>query len=150
MATWDDKGFSRFLDDLAARGLEVMLTELDCIDKGAPSDIGGRDAAVAAACKHYLDVSLANRAVTTVINWGLSDRNSWVISGGDPLAKRDDGLRPQPLPFGRPAPEAGLSGDRRGIAQRPEACALAPAGPGRRLAVVSPAKAQSGQHGAYR
>jgi endo-1,4-beta-xylanase len=99
MATFDDAGFSRFLDELAARGLEVMLTELDCIDKGAPSDIAARDAAVAAAYKHYLDVALANRAVTVVINWGLSDRNSWVVSGGDPLAKRDDGQRPRPLPF---------------------------------------------------
>jgi len=99
MAHFNEKGFSRFLDELAARGLEVMLTELDCIDKGAPSDIAGRDAAVAAAYRQYLDVALASRAVTTVINWGLSDRHSWVISGGDPLAKRDDGQRPRPLPF---------------------------------------------------
>jgi endo-1,4-beta-xylanase len=99
MAQWDEKGFSRFLDDLAARGLDIMLTELDCIDKGAPSDIAARDAAVAGAYRHYLDVALANRAVTTVINWGLSDRSSWVVSGGDPLAKRDDGLRARPLLF---------------------------------------------------
>jgi endo-1,4-beta-xylanase len=99
MAQWDAKGFGRFLDELAARGLEVMLTELDCIDKGAPSDIAARDAAVASAYRHYLDVALASHAVTTVINWGLSDRHSWVISGGDPLAKRDDGRRPRPLLF---------------------------------------------------
>jgi endo-1,4-beta-xylanase len=99
MAQWDEKGFSHFLDELAARGLDVMLTELDCIDKGAPSDIAARDEAVARAYRRYLDVALANRAVTTVINWGLSDRSSWVISGGDPLAKRDDGLRARPLLF---------------------------------------------------
>jgi endo-1,4-beta-xylanase len=99
MAHFDEKGFSRFLEDLAARGLEVMLTELDCIDRGAPSDIAGRDAAVAQAYRRYLDVALASQSVTTVINWGLSDRNSWVISGGDPLARRDDGLRARPLPF---------------------------------------------------
>ena len=99
MAHFNETGFSRFLDALAARGLAVMLTELDCIDKGAPSDIARRDAAVAGAYKRYLDVALASRAVTTVINWGLSDRSSWVISGGDPLAKRDDGLRPRPLLF---------------------------------------------------
>lgn len=99
MTKWDDKGFAGFLDELAARDLSVMLTELDCIDKGAPSDIAQRDAAVAAAYKRYLDVALASRAVTTVINWGLSDRSSWVISGGDPLAKRDDGQRPRPLLF---------------------------------------------------
>jgi endo-1,4-beta-xylanase len=99
MARWDEKGFSAFLDELAARGLEVMLTELDCIDKGAPSDSAQRDAAIAGAYKRYLDVALASRTVTTVINWGLSDRSSWVVSGGDPLAKRDDGQRPRPLLF---------------------------------------------------
>ena len=99
MAHFDEKGFSRFLDDLAARGLDVMLTELDCIDKGAPSDIAGRDEAVAAAYRRYLDVALASPAVTTVINWGLSDRSSWIVSGGDPLSKRDDGQRPRPLLF---------------------------------------------------
>jgi endo-1,4-beta-xylanase len=99
MAKWDEKGFSAFLDELAARGLKVMLTELDCIDKGAPSDIAQRDAAVAGAYKRYLDVALASPAVTTVVNWGLSDRSSWVVSGNDPLAKRDDGLRPRPLLF---------------------------------------------------
>jgi endo-1,4-beta-xylanase len=128
MARWDEKGFSRFLDDLAARGLEVMLTELDCIDKGAPSDIAARDAAVAAAYRRYLDVALASRAVTTVINWGLSDRSSWVISGGDPLAKREDGQRPRPLLFDtdlRPKPayfaiaEALRNAPRRVAAARP-------------------------------
>jgi endo-1,4-beta-xylanase len=99
MARFDEKGFSRFLDDLASRGLEVMLTELDCIDNGAPSDIAARDAAVAAAYRHYLGVALASPVVTTVVNWGLSDHQSWIISGDDPLARRDDGLRPRPLLF---------------------------------------------------
>jgi len=99
MAHFDETGFSRFLDELAGRGVQVMLTELDCIDKGAPAEIAARDAAVAAAYRHYLDVALASPAVTTVINWGLSDRSSWIISGGDPLSHRDDGLRPRPLLF---------------------------------------------------
>jgi endo-1,4-beta-xylanase len=99
MAHFDEKDFSVFLDELAARGLEILLTELDCIDKGAPADIAGRDVAVAAAYRRYLEVALASRAVTTVINWGLSDRQSWIISGDDPLARRDDGKPPRPLPF---------------------------------------------------
>jgi endo-1,4-beta-xylanase len=99
MARFDDEEFSRFLGELAARGLEVMLTELDCIDKGAPSDIAARDQAVAGAYRHYLDVALGSPAVTTVITWGLGDRDSWVISGGDPMAKREDGLWPRPLLF---------------------------------------------------
>jgi endo-1,4-beta-xylanase len=99
MAHFDETAFSRFLDELAARGLEIMLTELDVVDKGAPSDIAARDAAVAAVYRRYLDVALANRAVTTVITWGVSDRMSWIVSVPDPHTKRDDGLRPRPLPF---------------------------------------------------
>ncbi|HVH82372.1 MAG TPA: endo-1,4-beta-xylanase [Stellaceae bacterium] len=99
MPHFDEKAFSRFLDELAARGLEIMLTELDVVDKGAPSDITARDAAVAGVYRRYLDVALANRAVTTVITWGVSDRMSWIISVPDPLTHRDDGMRPRPLPF---------------------------------------------------
>jgi endo-1,4-beta-xylanase len=99
MAHFDETAFSRFLDELAARGLEIMLTEFDVVDKGAPSDIAARDAAVAGVYRRYLDVALANRAVTTVITWGVSDRMSWIVSIPDPHTKRDDGLRPRPLPF---------------------------------------------------
>jgi endo-1,4-beta-xylanase len=131
MAHFDEKDFSRFLDQLASRGLEVMLTELDCIDKGAPSDIAARDAAVAEAYRRYLDVALANQAVTTVIDWGLSDRSSWIISAGGPLAQRDDGQRPRPLLFDtelRPKPAYRAVADalrtaprRAGSLQRAEA-----------------------------
>jgi endo-1,4-beta-xylanase len=99
MPHFDETAFSRFLSELAGRGLEIMLTELDVVDKGAPSDVAARDAAVAAVYRRYLDVALANRAVTTVITWGVSDRMSWIVSVPDPLTKRDDGLRPRPLPF---------------------------------------------------
>ncbi|HXP03526.1 MAG TPA: endo-1,4-beta-xylanase [Stellaceae bacterium] len=99
MQHFDEKAFSRFLDDIASRGLQIMLTELDCVDNGAPTDIAARDAAVASVYRRYLDVALANRAVSAVITWGVSDRMSWIISVGDPRTKRPDGLRPRPLPF---------------------------------------------------
>ncbi len=99
MQYFDEKAFSRFLDEIAARGLQIMLTELDCVDNGAPSAIPARDAAVASIYRRYLDVALANQAVKTVITWGVSDRMSWIISVGDPRTKRPDGLRPRPLPF---------------------------------------------------
>jgi len=110
MPHFDETKFSRFLDELAARGLEIMITELDVVDKGAPSDIAARDAAVAAIYKHYLDVALAHQAVSTVITWGVSDRMSWIISVPDPHTHRDDGLRARPLPFDadmRPKPAFG-------------------------------------------
>jgi endo-1,4-beta-xylanase len=99
MQHFDEKAFSRFLDEIAARGLQIMLTELDCVDNGAPSDIAARDAAIASIYRRYLDVALAKQAVKTVITWGVSDRMSWIISVGDPRTKRPDGLRPRPLPF---------------------------------------------------
>ena len=99
MPHFDERAFGRFLDELAARGLEIMLTELDVVDKGAPSDIASRDAAVAGVYRRYLDVALAHRAVTTVITWGVSDRMSWIVSIPDPRTHRDDGQRPRPLPF---------------------------------------------------
>jgi len=99
MPHFDEKAFDRFLDELAARGLAVMLTELDVVDKGAPSDVAQRDAAVAGVYKRYLDVALAHQGVTSVITWGVSDRMSWIISVPDPLTHRDDGQRPRPLPF---------------------------------------------------
>ena len=130
MQHFDEKAFSRFLDEIAARGLQIMLTELDCVDNGAPSDIAARDAAVASTYRRYLDVALANRAVTSVITWGVSDRMSWIISVGDPRTKRPDGLRPRPLPFDaemRPKPVYWAMVDalksaphRTGAAQRAE------------------------------
>jgi endo-1,4-beta-xylanase len=104
---FDPKVFSGFLADLAGRGLEIMLTELDVVDKGAVSAIPARDQAVADTYRRYLDVALASPAVTTVINWGLSDANSWITSGKTPEAARADGLEPRPLPFdvdGKPKP----------------------------------------------
>lgn len=99
MPHFNEKQFSGFLGELAARGFEIMISELDVVDRGAPSDIAKRDADVAAIYRHYLAVALDNPAVKTVITWGLSDRKSWVISGNDPLTKRTDGLLPRPLLF---------------------------------------------------
>ena len=99
MPFFQEEAFTRFLDEIAARGLQIMLSELDCVDNGAPSDIAARDAEVARVYRRYLDVALAHPAVNTVITWGVSDRMSWIVSVGDPRTKRPDGLRPRPLPF---------------------------------------------------
>jgi endo-1,4-beta-xylanase len=99
MAHFSERVFADFLHELAARGLEIMLTELDVVDRGAPSAIAARDAEVAACYRRYLDVALASPAVSTVINWGLTDLNSWITSGQYAETKRADGLAPRPLPF---------------------------------------------------
>jgi endo-1,4-beta-xylanase len=99
MPQFNDKAFSGFLAELVARGYEIMISELDVVDRGAPSDIARRDTDVAAIYRRYLDVALDNRAVKTVITWGLTDRQSWIVSGNDPDTRRADGLPPRPLPF---------------------------------------------------
>ncbi len=99
MGDFSERGFRDFLRDLADRGLEIMLTELDVTDRGSPSEIAPRDAEVASCYRRYLDVALANPAVTTVVNWGLTDRNSWITSGTYPETKRQDGLPARPLAF---------------------------------------------------
>jgi endo-1,4-beta-xylanase len=98
MAQFDEARFAGFLKEIADRGLEIMLTELDVIDRLAPADTTPRDAAVAETYRRYLDVALANPAVKTVISWGLTDRNSW-IDWTNPRTRRADGLRPRPLAF---------------------------------------------------
>jgi endo-1,4-beta-xylanase len=98
MAHFDERLFSNFLRALADRGLAILITENDVIDRSAPSDIIARDEAVAAAYRRYLDVALANPAVRTVVNWGLSDRDSWIDTKNSET-RRSDGLPPRPLPF---------------------------------------------------
>jgi endo-1,4-beta-xylanase len=99
MRHFDEKLFAAFLRELAGRGLAILITELDAIDRDAPSDIARRDAAVAEIYRRYLDAALADRTVAAVITWGLTDRYGWIVSGDEPRTRRRDGLKPRPLPF---------------------------------------------------
>jgi len=99
MPRFNAKVYEGLLRELTGRGLDIMLTELDVTDRGAPSDIAKRDAAVADAYSRYLGVALANPAVKAVITWGLTDRYSWITNGQYPDTTRADGLPPRPLPF---------------------------------------------------
>lgn len=96
---FNEKVFADFLTEIADRGFEIMLTELDVVDRSAPSDIAKRDAEVAASYRRFLDVALANRAVKVVVTWGLTDRDSWISLADEAYTRRADGLKPRPLPF---------------------------------------------------
>ena len=96
---FDQSTFANFLKEISDRGLQVMLTELDVVDVGAPSEIPARDAEVASMYKDYLDVALASPAVKTVVTWGLSDHDSWITHYNLDDFRRPDGLPPRPLPF---------------------------------------------------
>ncbi|WP_431859230.1 endo-1,4-beta-xylanase [Azospirillum sp.] len=99
--TFEGRGMTDFLNDVADRGLRVMITELDVADD-TPS-LGNQDARVADAYAAFLDIVLPHRSTAACITWGLSDRYSWLRflestpSHGDlrPLPY-DDGYRPKP------------------------------------------------------
>lgn len=85
-----------FIDSVSALGLRVFITELDVADNGLPADpTATRDQVVADCYFKFLKAALAHGKVDAVINWGLSDRYTW-LSQWKP---RGDGVPGRPLPF---------------------------------------------------
>jgi endo-1,4-beta-xylanase len=89
--------FREFLQSVASLGLKIMITELDVTDDKLPLDFDRRDLAIAGIYEDYLSVALAEKAVISVANWGLSDRYTW-LSGFRPRADKQP---VRPLPFDR-------------------------------------------------
>jgi endo-1,4-beta-xylanase len=90
---FDEQKFRKFLSDVASLGLKIIISELDVADTKLPKDIAIRDRLVADTYYQYLSVALDEPAVTTVINWGLSDRYTWLSD----FAPREDGAKVRPL-----------------------------------------------------
>ena len=98
--SFDAAEWRRFLGAIASMGYRIVLTELDVADTALPSNIATRDAAVADEYRRYLDATLDERAVESVLTWGLSDRWTWMRGvAALPSHKRGDGLPQRPLPF---------------------------------------------------
>lgn len=70
----DQKKLAAFLTEIRARGLSLLVTELDVDDTGGPSDIALRDRAVADEARRFLDVVMDCPATKAVLTWSLSDR----------------------------------------------------------------------------
>jgi endo-1,4-beta-xylanase len=94
---FDERGYRAFLREFADRGLPILITELDVLDKGLPSNPRARDRGVADVYRHYLDVTLDERAVKVVSAFGLTDRFTWL----DEDLPRTDGKHRRPLAFSR-------------------------------------------------
>jgi endo-1,4-beta-xylanase len=92
---FDPRGYKRFLNDVADRGLAVLITELDVLDDGLPAANGPRDRGVADAYRRYLDAALQVPAVGSVMTFGLSDRYTWLQED----YPREDGAPRRPLPY---------------------------------------------------
>lgn len=90
---FDGQKLRKFLSDVASMGLKIVISELDVADNELPQDIKLRDRLVAEAYYQYLSVVLDEPAVATVINWGLSDRHTWLSY----FAPRKDGAAVRPL-----------------------------------------------------
>jgi endo-1,4-beta-xylanase len=79
-ATFDafhEASYGKFLSDLAARGLRIVISELDVDDIGLPSDQKMRDQRVAEICARFLAVALDEPSVVALVTWGLCDAYSW-------------------------------------------------------------------------
>ena len=90
---FDGNKFRKFLGDIADMGLEIIISELDVSDTELPKNIQARDRIVAQSYYQYLSVVLDEPAVTTVVNWGLNDRYTWLSD----FAPRNDGAQVRPL-----------------------------------------------------
>ena len=91
--------YRRFLRDIAARGVRILVTELDVFDIGVNGTLLDRDNAVAATYRDVLDVLLDEPAVASITTWGLSDRYTWLTPASDPSYLRMDGAPARPLPL---------------------------------------------------
>jgi endo-1,4-beta-xylanase len=89
------KKFRDFLRNVAKLGLKILITELDVEDKNLPSNPVARDRIVAKVYEDYLSVVLSEKAVTSVITWGISDRHTWLAD----YKPRSDGAKVRTLPL---------------------------------------------------
>jgi endo-1,4-beta-xylanase len=117
---FDEKRYRAFLAELASRRLRLIITELDVLDVGAPTDHAARDQAVADLYARFLAVALDERAVMAVVTWGLSDRYTWLIPSNALKYARNDGVPGRPLPFDDAfAPKPAFDAMRRAFEQAP-------------------------------
>ncbi len=91
--------YNRFLAELAARGLKILITEMDVLDYNGSGAIEDRDRRVADLYRTVLSVAVAQPAVRSITVWGLSDRYTWLTAARSPHFGRVDGLPTRPLPF---------------------------------------------------
>jgi endo-1,4-beta-xylanase len=92
-----ETSYRAFLQELADRGLKILITEMDVFDRGLPKAPKIRDQKVADVYRHYLDVALDEHAVKVVNCFGLTDRYTWL----DEDYPRADGAHRRPLAFDR-------------------------------------------------
>ncbi|CAN7705422.1 endo-1,4-beta-xylanase [Pseudoduganella sp. LjRoot289] len=106
IGSWDESNTSngeamlewrRFLDEVTAMDLDLLITEFDVNDRKLPAALPARDAGVAALARDYLDVTLSYPRLRDFLLWGMADHVSWLQSWDE--APRLDNLPMRPTPY---------------------------------------------------
>lgn len=93
----DRPAVTRFVAELKSLGIDVVVTELDIVDKDYPADVETRDRLAAFQAYELLDAVTEGGGAHSVLTWGVSDQNSWTSWH----MKRADGLPTRPLALDR-------------------------------------------------
>ncbi|RAI58080.1 endo-1,4-beta-xylanase [Roseicella frigidaeris] len=89
--------FAAFLQEVRSLGLALLVTELDVREARAiPAELAARDALVATRVRAVVGTAL-EAGCRTVLTWGLSDRDSWLVR--DREVARRDGATHRGLPL---------------------------------------------------
>ena len=116
-------GLGDFVRELRGMGLQVFITELDVNTQKAQGTADARDTEVAGIYREYLTHMLAERNVTAVLTWGITDRYTWL---NGPKYARSDGQPQRPLPFdANYAPTPAFFAERTALASRPATAGVA-------------------------
>ena len=92
---FDPDDFGHYLEQLAGRGLRVIISELDVSDLAMISaPVAQRDAAVAAMYHAVATAAMRNRSTIALLTWELTDKFSWLRTSPHP-----QGVLPRPLPY---------------------------------------------------
>ena len=97
-ALYNFEKFAAFLNEIAAMGFEISITELDVNDAEFPNSLTARDAKVAGLLGQFLAAILPIKAVKLLTTWQMMDEKSWLWYSdvqNRPKARR----RPRPLLF---------------------------------------------------
>jgi endo-1,4-beta-xylanase len=96
-APFREESFAAFLNEIAAMGFRIVISELDVDDAGLPDDVAVRDKMSAQVVRRFLDCALACKAVDKVVTWGLSDRHTWL--NAPQYSRRGQRPPARPLPL---------------------------------------------------
>jgi endo-1,4-beta-xylanase len=95
---YDFQRFAGFVEEIAALGYEIAVTELDVNDRAFPANSARRDAATAGLYARFLAAVLPVKALKTLTLWQMADHTSWLYYDAA-REKPSAGRKPRPLVY---------------------------------------------------